>query len=116
MDLWALRKTIGETWDEHWHTLKNGPYFHDGFGEVESVEGHYLEHKSHYFRSVLTSDIDVSLEFGMSLDSDRREVTIAGFGWDFTFPDESIRREFIDIFYRGALVDRSLTRFPGHLS
>jgi hypothetical protein len=108
MDLFALRKLITESRDEEWHTVKNGPYFHDGFGEVQSAEGHYLEHQTHYYRFVLMSDVDVSIEFGMSLDSDRNAVSLKGFGWDFTFPDESLRREFIDIFYRGALVDRLL--------
>ena len=107
MDLFALRKLIAESWDEHWHTLPIGPYFHDGFGEVDSSEGHYLEHRAHYYRAVLMSDVDVSLEFGMSLDGDR-DRTIEGFGWGLTFPDPAVRREFIDIFYRGALVDRML--------
>lgn len=108
MELWALRKLIGESWDEHWHRLEVGPYFHDGFGSVISQEGRYLEHNAHYHRAVLTSDVDVSLEFGLSLDDDRGTVSLEGYGWDFTFPDPSIRREFIDIFYRGALVDRLL--------
>jgi hypothetical protein len=101
MNLYALRKLIGETWSDHWNLINDGPQYNYNLGtinDVATVTGW------HHARAVLTEDVDVALEFGMTDDPfGHRENWRADWA---PFADPKVSGEYCDVFYRGALVDR----------
>lgn len=113
MHLWELRDQIASSGAGDWHVLESGPYFHDSFEAFTDHRGRGLEHQRHQQRAVLYSDIDVSLEWGMTPDDHGYDLK------DFrayadaltSVREKTVRVRTIDVFYRGALVDR----LPVHL-
>ena len=102
MELNELRELIINTDDEYWHQLIVGPYFHDRVTN-DGNEFTGTSH-SHYCRAVLRSDVNVALEWGLEHGDDDDS---AGRPWS-NFPDKRVNSIFVDVFYLGALVDRTI--------
>lgn len=103
LKLQELRGLIASTTGSDWERVATGPYFHDGFSSVWDKEGSRIEEaRSHGEKAVLIDDIDVSLEWGFTWSDDRDE----SWPWADGFPDQKAHSFWVDIFYRGALVDR----------
>lgn len=101
MNLYDLRKTVAETWTDHWNLIDNGPLYNHAMGTVNDVATVTGFHNA---RAILLDDLDVAIEFGMPDDPfDARSNWTEDWA---PFPDPKIRGEFADLFYRGALVDR----------
>lgn len=103
MKLYEIHKAIAETWDDHWNVITEGPLFNYDLGtidEVATVAGY------HSARAVLIDDVDIAIEYGMDVDAfgNREKWTES---WA-PFADPTIRAEYCDIYYRGALVDRAM--------
>ena len=104
MELNELREIIIQTNDDFWHQLEIGPFYHDRIYVAGDLDFEGTSH-SHYERAVLISDVDISLEWGM--DADGREKESHAWADAASFPDPTIRSQVVDVFYRGALVDRT---------
>lgn len=97
MQLREIRKTIAETWSDHWEQIDHGPLFRHTY-TVEHRKG-IAEVHYHEARWVLREDIDISLEYGMAgnvLDGDEIDAP-----WG-----QRVDYRLLDVFYRNALVDR----------
>jgi len=101
MRLDQIRATIIETTADHWHLINEGAQFNYNLGtinDVATVAGY------HSARAILRADVDIALEFGMTDDpfGSREDWTEE---WSY-FADSRIAGEYVDVFYRGGLVDR----------
>lgn len=101
MKLYEIHTTIAGTWDDHWNVLNEGPLFNYNLGTINDVATVAGFHSG---RAVLLDDVDIAIEYGMSIDpfGNRGNWTES---WA-PFPDPNIVGEYCDIYYRGALVDR----------
>ena len=103
MNLHEIYKTIIDTVDDHWNVINSGPQFNYSLGTIDDVATVTGYHET---RAVLIDDVDIAIEYGMSDDPfDRKKNWTEDWA---PFPDKKISAEFCDIFYRGALVDRTL--------
>lgn len=102
MKLFEIRRIISDSWDDHWNVIREGPIYSYSLGtinELATVAGY------HSARAVLLDDLDISIEYGMPSDPfDTRSNWTES--WS-SFPDPKISGEYCDVFYRGALVDRT---------
>jgi hypothetical protein len=101
MHLHQLRAKIAATWDEHWNHIQGGPMFNYNLGTINDVATVAGWHSA---RAVLQEDVDIAIEYGMP-DSAHRPNQDWVEEWS-AFPDDKIRGEYADVFYRGSLVDR----------
>jgi hypothetical protein len=85
-DDWALIEVTGDVYLERFEVR--------GTGDETS-----LDVEGHTYLAVYKDDVDLRLAWGM-----RSETGLTFEGWDF--PDRSIDREYVDGFWRGALVIR----------
>jgi len=84
---------------QDWQVL-GPPSYLDRLGEVESGEGqHWLEVESHYYVAVYKPDVSLRLAWGLKLDDG---LVFEGLTW----PDRSITRYLVDVFWQGALAAR----------
>ena len=102
MQLFEIRNLITETTTDYWNLLEVGPYFHDQY----DPDSNQME--AHYHRAVFISDVDISIEWGMRVPDHDKGVTYEDYPWhdNATFTDPKIVEQWVDIFYRGSLVDR----------
>jgi hypothetical protein len=101
VQLHEIWKTIGESWDEWWNYIPEGPLYNYNLGNSNDVANVFGWHDA---RAVLNEDVDIAIEWGMSADpfENRRDFTPE---WA-PFPDRSVSLFYADIFYRGSLVER----------
>lgn len=107
MNLYELRRFIMARGADDFHTVSSGPLYNSrslvisragGLGpRVEGVE-------THDTRLVAIDDVDIAIEWGMPLHD--REDEHHPWAIDASFPDPSVRTYIVDVFCRGALVDR----------
>ncbi|GAA1781628.1 hypothetical protein [Agromyces lapidis] len=108
MKLQELRDIITNTTPADWELVTHGPYYHDAFSTVSGGGGglRIEEARSHGSKVVLRDDIDISIEWGFTWD-DARDRGELWWPWAKSFPDPNAYTFWVDIFYRGALVDRN---------
>ena len=100
MELRELRQTIMESEFFHWNVVETGPYFTD----APDIDEHTVE--QHDELLVLTSDVDITIQHGLRARG-MNQITEASQLWENAhFPDPSASVHFVDVFYRGNLVDR----------
>lgn len=117
MDLKTLRQKIIDSHSNDWNHIicwgaGSGPVYHYGLSSENRDDRVETEVRSHSNTAVLIDDVDVSIAWGYDPDESlwdqgyRQKFDFS----DFlpTFPDEAARRMLVDVFYRGALVDRKL--------
>lgn len=75
------------------------PVYLDRLGEVTSGDQHWIEVDSQYYLAVYKPDVSLRLAWGLTLEKD-----LSFEGW--IFPDRSIWRYAVDVFWQGALVGR----------
>lgn len=89
----------------HWAKLETGPLYREGWtvyssgGESNSVP------RWHHEAAVYRDDVDLTLQWGMSDHGDWGDDD-RSFEWARTFIDTKVRSFFVDVFWRGVLVDR----------
>lgn len=95
-----IRKLITGSSPDDWALVEvTGNVYLDRLEQVSSGDRSWLEVESHAYLAVCKDDVDLRLAWGMTADTG---LTFEG--WDF--PDRSIDREYVDGFWRGALVTR----------
>ncbi|CDM76135.1 hypothetical protein [Mycobacterium marinum] len=117
MDLRTLRQTITESAPKDWNHIicwgyGSGPIYHHGLTSEYKDNRIQTEARSHSNMAVLSTDIDISIAWGYDPDDslwNRGHKQTFDFN-DFLpqFPDDKVSRMYVDVFYRGALVDRKL--------
>jgi len=108
MNMHELRGAITDTYDEHWHLVQDGPFFHDRV-EDDTVQAHRK-------RAVLHSDINIAIEWGMAVDDDA-DAALDDYDWasHARLSDPKVHEIWVDVFYQGDLVDRvTLLDVDGH--
>ncbi|WP_079620328.1 hypothetical protein [Mycobacteroides abscessus] len=117
MDLHTIRQKIIDSTREDWNKITcwgsgSGPSYHYGLASEQGENGVETEAKDHGNIAVLIEDVDITIEWGLDPDE---SLWFNGAPRDFdfsdflpTFPDKDARRMYVDIFYRGNLVDREL--------
>lgn len=85
-DDWALIEIVGDV-------------YLDRLEQASSGDRNWLEVESHGYLAVYRADVDLRLAWGMT-----KDTGLTFEGWDF--PDRSIDRQYVDGFWRGALVAR----------
>lgn len=119
MNLNTIRQTIIDSSREDWNKITcwgygSGPIYHYGLSSEHSDDhGIQTEVRSHAVLAVLIEDVDISIAWGYDPDESLWNLHRGGQRFDFsdflpTFPDEDVSRMYVDIFYRGQLVDREL--------
>ena len=102
MELDELRELIINTNDEYWNKLVVGPYYHDRiWHDGDDFDGTSHSHDS---RAVLLNDANISIEWGLR---HREDDDSDGYPWA-DFRDKRVESMLVDVFYAGALVDRSV--------
>lgn len=100
MELQELRQAIMDSEFFHWHVVDVGPYFTD----APDIDEDTVE--QHEELLVLKSNIDITIQHGLRTRG-RDDITLATQLWEeAAFPDPSAHVYFVDVFYRGTLVDR----------
>jgi len=104
MNINELRSTVLAAAADSWRMLPIGPFFHDRLHVDGDYDATTFSH-THSHRAVLSSDIDISIEWGMDDGRERDEHHL----WAETsgFPDPAVNTQGVDVFYRGSLVDRT---------
>lgn len=117
VDLHTIRRAIIDSRPERWNHIicwgaGSGPVYHYGFSSEERDDRVETEVRSHSNTAVLMDDVDISVAWGYDPDE---SLWDQGHRQKFDFShflpllaDDSIRRMYVDLFYRGALVDRKL--------
>ncbi|SMQ75051.1 hypothetical protein [Agreia sp. VKM Ac-1783] len=106
MQLPQIYLSIEPTGPAQWNSLTFGPMFHQNLSASSSSQGgSVVRVTEHGTRAVLNDDVDISIEFGMDaatiqIDALLDWVKPANFEYD------NARPFFVDLFYRGNLVDR----------
>lgn len=119
MDLNTIRQKIIDSSREDWNKITcwgagSGPIYHHGLtSEHSDAHGIQTEVHTHSMLAVLIDDVDISIAWGFDPDESLWELGRVERQFDFSdflpdFPDEKVRRMYVDIFYRGQLVDREL--------
>ena len=108
MRLDELRHTISDSEPDDWNVI-TGPSYLDHFVPMEVNRGqpglvYELHHAAHHTRAILTSDVDISIAWGLYLDPDNPAYFSEA--WTQSFPDKKAYAQYADVFYRGSLVDR----------
>jgi hypothetical protein len=95
-----IRKLITGSSPDDWALIEvTGNVYLDRLEQVSSGDRSWLEAESHVSLALYKADIGLRLAWGMT-----HTTGLAFEGWDF--PDRSIDREYLDGFWRGALVTR----------
>jgi hypothetical protein len=94
-----IKWMVSESTPEDWSVLPDGPTYHDWISQVASSGQRWVEVDSHHSVVVYKDDVDLRLAWGLT-----HSLNLSFDGW--SWPDKSISRLFVDVFWRGALVDR----------
>ena len=107
MKLPDIYLTMEPTGPAQWNTITFGPLFHQQMSASGGggQSGSTVRVAQHGTRAVLVNDVDVSIEFGMDAAAIQNQALLdwvkpANFAYD------NARPFYIDLFYRGSLVDR----------
>jgi hypothetical protein len=98
--------SIEPTGPAHWNAITFGPMFHQNLSSSSSGQGgSVVRVAQHGTRAVLNDDVDISIEFGMDAAAIQIDALL---DWvkPASFQYDNARPFFVDLFYRGALVDR----------
>ena len=107
MNLNELRQILTESRPHQWWKLDaTGPLYRNGWVMTSGGgrEGHDLEVTWHHEAAVYRDDIDLTIQWGMDMDpgdDDRRH-----FDWAEKFINPKVHPWWVDVFWRGVLVDR----------
>lgn len=107
MKLQRLRDRIIASTADDWEKVTVGPFYRDGF-ELTSTgsDGWQIsEVRWHDGLLVYRDDVDLTIQYGMSDPQFARQTDVKIWG-DVVFADPAQRVEFVDVFWRGSLVDR----------
>ncbi|MFD6094563.1 hypothetical protein ACFWGN_20825 [Oerskovia sp. NPDC060338] len=100
MNLLELRDTIINSSIDDWHNVTVGPYFTD----APDIDEDTVE--QHQELMVYRSDIDVTIQHGLRARGYDQIKKATQLWHDAHFPDPAAHVEFVDVFWRGVLVDR----------
>ncbi len=102
MRLQELLKSIIESDPNDWYTISS-PTFRDRLiGVSSSTEGHWLEINSHHTTAVYKPDVSITLAWGLDWKEDFDEP------WAKSCPDPSASGDYVDVYYNGSLVFRTV--------
>lgn len=100
MELHELRQAIIDSEASHWHSVTVGPYFTD----APDIDEDTVE--QHDELLVLKSNIDITIQHGLRARGQDHVTKTTQLWEEAFFADPSARVYFVDVFYRGSLVDR----------
>jgi hypothetical protein len=106
MQLPQIYLTIEPTGPVHWNTITFGPMFHQDMSSYGNGQGgSVVRVAQHGTRAVLSSGVGVAVEFGLDASASQMDALLdwvkpANFQYDVARPF------YVDLFYKGSLVDR----------
>ncbi|KZM34533.1 hypothetical protein [Oerskovia enterophila] len=100
MNLFKLREIIINSPIDDWHNVTVGPYFTD----APDIDNDTVEQHSELM--VYRHDIDLTIQHGLRARGFDRVIDSQALWPDAHFPDSTAYVEFVDVFWRGVLVDR----------
>jgi hypothetical protein len=100
MNLFKLREIIIHSTIDDWHNVTVGPYFTD----APDIDKDTVEQHSELM--VYRHDIDLTIQHGLRARGFGHIEKAAQLWQDAHFPDPTAYVEFVDVFWRGVLVDR----------
>ncbi|WP_374947105.1 hypothetical protein [Agreia sp.] len=106
MQLPQIYLSIEPTGPAQWNAITFGPMYHQNLSASGNGQGgSVVRVAQHGTRAVLSDDVDISIEFGMDAATIQIEALL---DWvkPANFEYDNARPFFVDLFYRGALVDR----------
>jgi hypothetical protein len=104
MDYHEIREILRSSAAGHWLRIAHGPLFLDAWAGIARGDGDDAFHSefiSHYSRAVYGPMVELAIAWGCPQDRD------LSFEWAH-WPDPSVDREYVDILWNGAIVDRYL--------
>lgn len=102
MKLTELRQLIIDSDVSSWNVIPAGPYFTD----APNIDDDTFE--QHGELLVFVPDVDLTIQAGMrARGRDHIEDATSLWGDVVPFADPTVRVEYVDVFWRGVLVDRS---------
>lgn len=108
MKLDELRGTITHSAKKDWHPLTcwggNGPSYLNSYSTWSGPDGWGgIEVESHSNLAVYRADIDLKLAWGLPRDGRDEKLHLP---WQDRFPNPKVTAYFVDVIWRGSLVDR----------
>ncbi|PJJ77480.1 hypothetical protein CLV28_0699 [Sediminihabitans luteus] len=101
MDLHELRETISNSrYEDDWHHVVTGPFYTD----APDVDEDTVE--QHDELLVYTPNVDITIQHGLRARGFDHIKTADQLWQDASFPDPKATVDFVDVFWRGVLVDR----------
>lgn len=100
MNLFKLRELIIHSTIDDWHNVTVGPYFTD----APDIDNDTVEQHSELM--VYRHDIDLTIQHGIRARRFGHVEKVTQLWQDAHFPDPTVYVEFVDVFWRGVLVDR----------
>ena len=105
MRLDEVRELLTTTTAAQWAKLEIGPLYREGytmygFGGESSIAVRW-----HQEAAVFREDVDLTLQWGMDQVTDQHEGD-GVYEWSQGLVDKKARTSFVDVFWRGVLVDR----------
>lgn len=109
MNLRDLRTILTTTDAWQWSKIDStGPLYRNGYVVSGTPGGH--EHDIdvywHDSAAVYRDDVDLTIQWGMDLSGIRRNRDDWRLPWAENFPSQSVSPHWVDVFWRGTLVDR----------
>lgn len=110
MKLEELRRAIRNSSKEDWHQLTcwggGGPSYLNSYTTWSGAEGcSGIEVDSHGNLAVYQDDVDLRLAWGLDRDSRDEKLHLP---WQDRFPNPKVTASFVDVLWRGSLVDREV--------
>lgn len=105
MRLEELRELLTASSANQWSKLEAGPLYREGYTVYGSGPDASMSVRWHYEAAVYRDDVDLTLQWGMSQGSDWDDDDRT-FEWAQGLVDKKARMSFVDVFWRGVLVDR----------
>jgi hypothetical protein len=106
MKLQDVRRILTESEGCQWSKLDSaGPLYRNGFGTWTTADNQGIDVTWHHSAAVYRDDIDLTVQWGMKLDATRDRGHWA-FPWAENFMSKDVTPYWVDVFWRGSLVDR----------
>lgn len=110
MNLRDLREILTTTDAWQWSRIDStGPLYRNGYvvsGGLGPDAEHDINIYWHDSAAVYRDDIDLTIQWGMNLSPVREDRDAWHLPWAEKFPSRSVHPHWVDVFWRGTLVDR----------
>lgn len=103
-----LRRILTESSAQAWSKLdSDGPLYRYNVSMVSQPGSQAIPQIDwHHSGAVYRDDVDLTIQWGLDVDSDRDSNDLWNFEWASNFTSPKVHPYFVDVFWRGTLVDR----------